>query len=199
MCALRFFRKEAIFANGRYGIRQKTVICTNCSLVFSSPRLDQESTVRFYSSDTYRIIYNDVDFLVRNDQKYKVAESYEYEPLNLEKYRLFSFLDFLYEAEIEFDSVCEVGAGGGANLIPFIHQGKQATGCDYSRALVLQGKKRGINLIQGSEVCRSLEIFNRFKASRYPHNLLQALHIYKPVRRVKRFIMRDPRWRKDIE
>ena len=48
---------KELYANDRYGINQQTVLCNACGLVYSNPRMTQESLEYFYSSNLYREVY----------------------------------------------------------------------------------------------------------------------------------------------
>ncbi len=141
---------KILFRNDRYGIDQCTVVCMKCGLIYSSPRLIAESVEKFYRSDEYRNIYEGESIEEIFLNKYKNAVNYKYIPLDLQKYYKFMFIDFLNESGIVFESVCEIGAAGGTNLIPFKRMGKEVTGIDYSRKLVKLGREKGIKMIQGS-------------------------------------------------
>jgi len=123
----------------RYSLLQKTVMCTKCGLIQSNPRMTEKEYERFYSSDRYRNIY---------------------EPENsFERYKpLFTSLtgNFIVEAvskvkDLEkVNSVMEIGAGGGWNLVAFKEKGINVRGCDYSQNMVSLGKKYNLNLFKGS-------------------------------------------------
>ena len=50
---------DLIAKTDRYGILQDTVICTQCGLIQSNPRMTPNSTMEFYNSDVYRNCYDD--------------------------------------------------------------------------------------------------------------------------------------------
>jgi hypothetical protein len=142
--------KELTFANDRYGIAQNTVICTNCGLVYSAPRMNQQSTADFYTSDLYRAIYQPGNYLEKHILKLEWAKKYKHRHFTTDSYSLFSYMDFIIDSGIQYDSVCEIGCAEGANLVPFLKSGKQATGYDYSTSLIAEGRKQGLNLHNGS-------------------------------------------------
>jgi len=145
---------KRLFSNDRYGIQQHTVLCNTCGLVFGSPRLTPENNAQFYNSDFYREIYMVEEPANWAKKLYERAEKYIPAEFNPEQYHPFSFCDFLLSSKIEFNSVFEIGAGSGANLIPLQKMGKQTAGCDYSPQLIQQAQKRGIDLVEGSiETC----------------------------------------------
>jgi len=142
--------RKILFKNDRYGINQGTVICMKCGLVYSSPRLTADSTEKFYRSDEYRNIYEGESTEKIFLNRYNDAISYKFNTFNPYKFRDLMFIDFLNEAGIDFNSLCEIGAGGGTNLIPFKKMGKEVAGFDYSKKMVSLGKKKGINIFKGT-------------------------------------------------
>ena len=141
--------KRVLFANDRYGIRQKTVLCRDCGMVYASPRFTPEENERFYTSETYRNIYNQGEYIQRVCKKYEIADAYRHAPANPKEYRPFSFLDFLIDSGIEYQSVFEIGAGGGVNLLPLLNMAKCVAGCEYSAQAAALANSRGIGLVQG--------------------------------------------------
>ena len=60
---------KALYTNDRYGINQQTVLCTTCGLVYSNPRMSEQSLDYFYSSNLFRKLYGD----------YKTAGDFEHD------------------------------------------------------------------------------------------------------------------------
>jgi 2-polyprenyl-3-methyl-5-hydroxy-6-metoxy-1,4-benzoquinol methylase len=122
-----------------YGFVQSTVLCQNCGLMFSNPRLTNDEYEKFYTSDFYRLVYEGDSFISsskqRNDTNIK-REIFE----NISK---FTKID-------KAKSIFEFGAGGGWNLPPFIEAGAQVSGVDYSEGLSKLAQSKGINVTQGS-------------------------------------------------
>jgi len=142
--------KKILFKNDRYGINQITVICRECGLIYSSPRMTVESLKIFYESDEYQKIYGKSPLTDTFEMKYKNAADYSYKSFEPDNYRNLTFIDFLRESRISYDTVCEIGAAGGSNLIPFKKMGKEVTGIEYNKNLVKLSLLKGINMIQGS-------------------------------------------------
>jgi len=172
-------KKKVLFKNDRYGINQNTVICMKCGLVYSSPRLTEENSRKFYESDEYRRIYNESSLIDIFEMKYKKAISYTYKSFKPDNYRDLMFIDFLRESNISYDNVCEIGAAGGSNLIPFRRIGKGVTGIEYSKRLVQLGLTKGIKMIQGS-----IEDMDE------PYDLVILIHVlehfHNPVQQIKK-------------
>ncbi len=122
----------------RYGLSQSTVMCKNCGLVQSNPRMTAEETVRFYSSDAYRRIYNSTDYLERFEALYSLQTGRH----------IFEEIRKVKDLKAGV-SILEIGAGGGWNLIPFRNAGTDVLGVDYSPSLVELGKAHGIPMQQG--------------------------------------------------
>lgn len=144
------YKKRILFRSDRYGIEQDTVICVECGLVYCSPRLTSNSIEKFYRSDEYRNIYEGESIREIFLNRYKNAVNYKPDSFNPYKYTELSFIDFLNEIDIVYNSVCEIGTGGGTNLIPFKMMDKEIIGLDYSKKLISLGRKMGINIFQGS-------------------------------------------------
>jgi 2-polyprenyl-3-methyl-5-hydroxy-6-metoxy-1,4-benzoquinol methylase len=122
----------------RYGMSQSTVICGNCGLVQSNPRMTPDEYAGFYSSDTYRRLYNSTNYLK------------EFEALYSPRTGQHILQEIRKVKDVESDvSVLEIGAGGGWNLIAFRDAGASVLGIDYSPSLVELGKAHGIAMQQG--------------------------------------------------
>lgn len=128
-----------IASRDRCGIIQSTVICKKCGLIQSNPRMTAENYRFFYESDEYRRLYEGNNFLK-----------------NYETFYTNGCGDSIFQTLIkhknlkDITSVLEFGAGGGWNLLPFIKQEIFVKGYDFSRELVKMGKRKNINLVQGS-------------------------------------------------
>ena len=136
LCGARRFAEIA--RTDRYGLLQPTVICVRCGLVQSNPRMTDDAYRDFYESDEYRRIYEGERFVELYEANYtdgRGAQVYE----RVTAHRPAALLG----------SVLEFGAGGGWNLLPFVHAGVDAIGYDYSPDLVALGRSKGVKLTQG--------------------------------------------------
>ena len=52
---------KELYANDSHGINQQTFLCNACGLVYSNPRMTEESLKYFYSSNLYREVYEASD------------------------------------------------------------------------------------------------------------------------------------------
>ena len=123
----------------RYGILQDTVICVECGLVQSNPRMTKEELTAFYSSDLYRLCYDGENYLEKYENKYTPEYGRH----------IFYEIDKVKRIDPGI-SILEIGAGGGWNLLPFIDKGAKVLGIDYSPSLIELGLKHAIPMKQGS-------------------------------------------------
>ena len=108
-----------LFVNDRYGINQKTVICSNCGFIFSNPRMTKLSAEIFYNSDTYRLIYQEnvdrtklLDEAINELKNYKTSNP---KKPNFDTYYAKLYFDFInYEIQ-DFNTVLDIGCGKEKN------------------------------------------------------------------------------------
>ena len=124
---------EVIAKKDRYGIPMDTVICRNCGLITTNPRLDDDSNNRFYD-DEYPFIYR--------------AEEAPSEEVFLDRKRAAgSIISYIQKhTGMTSGSVLEIGCADGRNVAAFSENGYDACGIDLSHTYVEFGKKRGLNL-----------------------------------------------------
>ena len=123
----------------RYSFHQQTVLCRDCGLILSNPRLDTLSCEKFYQTDLYRMVYDDSDLATLSK-----AEHFE----SRVGMQVFDTVSKFRKID-ERTRVLDLGAGGGWNLVPFIKAGAEVSGLDYSPALVEIGRRHGIAMQQG--------------------------------------------------
>jgi 2-polyprenyl-3-methyl-5-hydroxy-6-metoxy-1,4-benzoquinol methylase len=133
--------QKILFTNDRHGLNQKTVLCKKCGLIFSNPRMTQNSTDFFYKGDLYRNIYEETELGEQIGSEY---EELEKNP-NPSRH---SF-DIINSLNLKYQSVCEIGAAGGVNLKFFQLAGKDVLGYEPSEFLSNFAKEKGINVING--------------------------------------------------
>ncbi len=129
---------ELIASVDRYGILQRTVLCINCGLIQSNPRMTMAQYKDFYSSDLYRRCYEGDDYLAIDSRKYSDGSVQH----------IFEAIDKIKKIG-PGTTVLELGAAGGWNLVPFMKAGAKACGIEYSSSLVGLGREHGIEMAQG--------------------------------------------------
>ena len=140
--------KITLFNNDRYNIQQRTVMCSNCGLVYSSPRLNVESANRFYENGDYRKIYGDQDpehwfRITENINPSKVSN------VEFDRYDATQYYNFIINNTDNIKSICEIGAGAGWNMVPFEKSGHEIIGFEPDSQLVEFGRGKGLNLQKG--------------------------------------------------
>lgn len=114
----------------RYGIDYSLRLCTNCGILYSSPRLTNDSLKLFYKND-YRGIYSDrgevgdIDNGIK-DLVYRTIENYE-----------------LSKPKVVF----EIGCGTGSTLEQF--KECECTGVDYDSEAIRKGKLKFLDVREG--------------------------------------------------
>ncbi len=138
----RVSRGELLFNRDRYGIPWNTVVCEECGMLYSNPQMTQDSTNQFYSSDDYRRIYGGGD-LLRDS-----ADMFDFQSVDRSRaYHRLTYYDFIKRSEMQIESVAEIGAGGGWNLIPFMNEGIVCQGYDFSPRLIDAGRQQGLDML----------------------------------------------------
>jgi len=135
--------EKVLFKNDRYGTSLRVVLCQNCGFVYLNPRVEEKSLRKFYESDLYRNIYHPIP---NYQYKWNLANDYKKKKLKLEEYDPFGFVDFIEGSKIKYKDVYEIGAAGGANLIPFKILNKKVGGNELSKKLIKFSKNNGILL-----------------------------------------------------
>jgi len=112
---------KVLYTNDRYGIHQQTVLCDTCGLVYSNPRMSEESLNYFYSSNLYREVYENSDNFEHgfSESAKRVEKNIKVSKPNFNKYYTQLFFDFICSFNIDCKNVCEIGAGYGTNLLFF--------------------------------------------------------------------------------
>ncbi|MBX7084053.1 MAG: class I SAM-dependent methyltransferase [Nannocystaceae bacterium] len=118
----------------RYGLPVRTVLCGNCGLMRSDPRLDAPSAARFYRDD-YRDLYTGPG----NGETLFESQRQRGEGL----------LRLLAKLVPQIDSVYEVGCGAGGLLAPFAAVGKRVAGVDLGDEYLGIGRAHGLTLVHG--------------------------------------------------
>ncbi len=124
---------ETLAQKDRYGLPMETVICKDCGLIMTNPRLDDDSNNKFYDCE-YPFIYR--------------AEETPSEEVFLEgKKSAKSIVSFIRKhTGVDSGSVLEIGCADGRNIAAFSECGYDACGLDLSHTYVEFGKSKGLNL-----------------------------------------------------
>ena len=113
---------KILFLNDQYGFNQKTVMCKNCGFIFSNPRMDEKSVKYLYESGLYVNIYSTKDNNNFLETKIEGLENFIFfkpKKPDFENYSDNLHFNFICSKNLEFKSVCDIGAGSGAKLMNF--------------------------------------------------------------------------------
>jgi SAM-dependent methyltransferase len=134
--------QELIANYDRYGLYSPTVICKKCGLIDSNPRLSNQSFEKFYSTDLYRKIYNNGDYI----------QEFRYKLENCNENEVFKYLKPIIFNK-KYKSVLEIGCAAGHNLLGFKNLGLSVKGYDFGVDLVDLGRRDyGLNLENGTVI-----------------------------------------------
>ena len=128
LCSSERFRKIA--DRDWLGLRCSVVLCKECGLVFTRPRLSEPAYRRLYENDDYRELHTVGDF--RDDARGRFASGQGEH-----------ILEFIspHLTVGESTTILEVGCGAGWNLEHFRKIGAKVIGYDLSRGLIELGQK----------------------------------------------------------
>jgi 2-polyprenyl-3-methyl-5-hydroxy-6-metoxy-1,4-benzoquinol methylase len=131
---------DSLSAKDRYGLPHSVVICKNCGLIQTNPRMSQKSYNNFYKEE-YRKLYNGENLSIEeyfNFQQKRGQKIYQYLTDNL-KLRLKKL------------KILEIGTGVGGILQYFKEQNNDVFGIDLGSEYINFGKnKYGLNLENGT-------------------------------------------------
>tara|TARA_B100001121_G_scaffold268281_1_gene252116 strand:- start:538 stop:1545 length:1008 start_codon:yes stop_codon:yes gene_type:complete len=134
-----------LFTKDRYGLNVTKVLCNECGLMFINPMMSQNSSDYLYNSDLYRNILHHDEVEKNNLENWDKFENSE-KKLDEKKSTFFNIINSL---NIEYQTVCDVGAGNGQNVSLFKSIGKEACGYEPSKYFSEFGKKKNLNIING--------------------------------------------------
>jgi len=124
-----------LFTNDRYGFNITKVLCNKCGFMFTNPMLTLNSAAFFYNTNLYRNMLHPRGVIHSSKADY-MKES--------------SSFNFIKSLDLKYQTVCDVGSGIGNGVRLFKSIGKEACGYEPSKLFTDLGKKRGLNIINGS-------------------------------------------------
>jgi 2-polyprenyl-3-methyl-5-hydroxy-6-metoxy-1,4-benzoquinol methylase len=126
----------------RYGLKHQTVICQNCGLIRTNPKLTQYSYNHFYEN-WYRQLYSGYAHVDENGFRL------EFESMQPRGKKILEFLEKFHICLTE-KTILEIGSGGGWNLLSFEQIGAKTIGFDYGSYIEFGRKLYGLDLRYGS-------------------------------------------------
>jgi len=122
---------ETLSEKGRYGIQVPIKICTNCGLIQSTPRFNEESAQNFYEKE-YRKLYD----LASAEDRFKNQYN--------RSHTIFNYLKNEAEIDIGQSTVLEIGCGYGGLLKYFDEKGTEVVGCDLDKDAIQFAQNKGL-------------------------------------------------------
>ncbi|MFW6008820.1 MAG: class I SAM-dependent methyltransferase [archaeon] len=130
---------DVLSEKDRYGLWMKTVICQNCGLIQTNPRMNQKSYNKFYNS-LYRKLY--VGSLKPTEYFFKQQTE--------KGKKIINFIEKNSNIKLKNKNILEIGTGAGGILYEFKKRGNEVLGIDLGSEYVSFGKKKGLNLKVGT-------------------------------------------------
>lgn len=158
----------------RYGIDYSLCLCRDCGLLYSNPRMTEESFRQFYGND-YRNIYSD---------RGEVGENVD------SVYGNNRIMDFVHNILDEYEiarpkTVFEIGCGNGSNLLAF--KDCECIGVDYDVQAINVGKLKGLDLREGG--IDVLEALNKKADLIIMHHVLEHMtDIEQDLKRIRELL-----------
>ena len=122
---------EILSEKDRYGLYVPVVICRDCGLILTNPRMTQESCNQFYDVE-YRKLYMGKD---------TPTEEYFRDEYHSGKW-IYEFLENSLRSHLNNLKVLEVGTGAGGILYYFKKKGNFVCGCDLDSEYVEFGREK---------------------------------------------------------
>jgi 2-polyprenyl-3-methyl-5-hydroxy-6-metoxy-1,4-benzoquinol methylase len=171
---------EQLAEKDRYGLSLSVVICKDCGLIQTNPRMTQESYNEFYNEE-YRALYMG-----------KEIHTQEFFEGQCERGR--ELYDFIASHgclnEPESKLVLEVGCGAGGILHSFREKGCSVIGVELGRAYVEYGKEKyDLNLISGT--LHTVDFHRRPNVVIYNHVIEHILTINEELQRLHEILADD--------
>jgi len=167
VCNSRDF--ELLSEKDRFGLFMPVVICKQCGLVQTNPRMMEIHYLEFYESE-YRKLYSSHETL---DLFFK----HQYE----QGKNIYDFIKKTTKNNITGKFVIEIGSGSGGILKLFQDKGNTVLGFDLDEKFLDFGKSKGVNLKKGT-------IENLSKISQHPDIVIYSHvleHLNNPIKELK--------------
>lgn len=122
----------------RYGLRHPTVICKDCGLIQSTPRMSEKNYKEFYEKE-YRKLY------LGEKELYKLVFDNGYSRGK----GIYDYVSGVMDEPVVKKFVVEIGCGIGGILQYFKEKDNRVFGVDWDNGAVKYGCSRGLPLVRG--------------------------------------------------
>jgi len=170
---------EILSEKDRYGLFMSVVICRDCGLIQTDPRMSQESYNQFYSSE-YRQLYGGTE----SPQDNFFADQYN------RGTNIIQFLERNLKMKINRKKIFEVGVGAGGILYSFQQKGNDIFGCDIGEEYLEFGRKKyNLPLVSGS--IKEIQLPWKPDFILYSHVIEHILNPFEELDYLKQFCKHD--------
>jgi len=137
VCGLNDF--EILSEKDRYGLYASIVICKECGLMQTNPKMDELSYHEFFQKE-YRKLYTSTQFSIEEYFKMRVDNGKG----------ICEYIESITNKSIRNQFIVEIGAGIGGILSFFQKRGNKVLGMDLGLEYIKYGRSKGVNLIKGT-------------------------------------------------
>ncbi len=173
--------KEGILigTRDRYGLAVHTHLCNHCGMMWTSPRMTEDSLKKFYTED-YRPIYVGSS---------RAPDSFFREQVEHGD-RIYDFIVSRIERQPKMPlKVFDIGCGAGGTLLPFKRKGWLAFGCDLGEDYLRRGREEGLTLEHGEAI--SLSQYGPADVVVLSHVLEHFAHPLESINEISKLVTED--------
>lgn len=139
-CICGYNNFEVLAEKDRYGLYMSVVICKECGLIQTNPRMTQDSYNEYYDVE-YRKLYGGIE---------KPSQDF-FKSQYIHGKAIYEYLENRLDTKLTNLKVLEVGVGAGGILQYFKEKGNEVYGCDLGSEYLMFGKNvYGLNLYRGT-------------------------------------------------
>ena len=162
---------ESLANKDRYGLYMPVVICTECGLILTNPRMTQQAYSEFYNREYHRLY---------NGEEHPTDKFFRFQ--HDRGRRIFNYL--ANNGFREHDNVLEVGTGAGGILHYFRERGCRVKGIDVDEEYIAYGRdQHQLDLSAGTTA--TLDLDESPDLVIYSHVLEHVLAVNDELRRVR--------------
>jgi 2-polyprenyl-3-methyl-5-hydroxy-6-metoxy-1,4-benzoquinol methylase len=177
VCNSKDFKK--LSEKDRHGLFSQVVICKNCGLVQTNPRMKIKSYKKFYDKE-YRKLYVSEELSMQEF----FQNQYNRCPL------IYDFIKAALNVEIKNKFIVEIGTGAGGILKYFEEKGNKIYGLDLGSKYLKLGQRKGMHLeVGGVEKLKYLK--NKPDIILYCHVLEHTLNPIKELEIAKKYLKKN--------
>ena len=167
---------EKIAKEERHGFDISVVICKECGLVQTNPRMTEESYDIFYQND-----YSDLTRLMSLDDYFQrqIVRGKEIE----------NYYSIITNHDLKNKKILDVGCSSGGIVKYFSDIGNDTSGFDLDERYIEYGKNHGINI----KICKIEDISQdqKFDLIIYRHTFEHMLYPLQELEKIKRLCSND--------